>query len=352
MLSIFDNPEFDHHEQVVFCHDEKTGLRAIIAVHDTTLGPAAGGCRMWPYDSVDAALTDVLRLSRAMSYKNALADLPLGGGKSVIIGNPRTDKTPALLQAFATQVQHLGGRYHVAEDIGIGMDDVEVFAQQTTYVFGLQSKGAATGDPSPFTARGAFEGMRAAVIQRLKKDGMDGLRVAVQGVGNVGRQLCKLLHKAGAKLIVTDVNADASQHVAEQYGAAIVGTEEIYAQDVEVFSPCAMGAVINDATIPQLRASIIAGVANNQLAEPRHGTVLHERNILYAPDYVVNAGGMLNATGDIFGRYDVDDVMRRILKIYDTTREIFEESAAKNQPTSAIADELARAKIQAGKSQM
>jgi leucine dehydrogenase len=194
--------------------------------------------------------------------------------------------------------------------------------------------------------------MRAAVAQRLKQDSLDGLRVAVQGVGNVGRQLCKLLHEAGDTLIVTDVNADASQQMAERYGAAIVGTEEIYAQDVEVFSPCAMGAVINDATIPQLRASIIAGVANNQLAEPRHGTVLHERNILYAPDYVVNAGGMLNATGDIFGRYDVDEVMQRILKIYDTTREIFATSAAKNQPPSAIADALARAKIQAGKSQV
>ena len=188
------------------------------------------------------------------------------------------------------------------------MDDVEVFAQQTTYVFGLQSRGAATGDPSPFTARGAFEGTRAAVEQRLQKDSMDGLRVAVQGVGNVGRQLCKLLHEAGAELIVTDVNIDASQHVAEHYGAAIVGPEEIYAQDVDVFSPCAMGAVINDQTIPQLRASIIAGVANNQLAEPRHGTVLHEHNILYAPDYVVNAGGMLNATDSQDLRHDACNI--------------------------------------------
>jgi len=225
------------------------------------------------YASVDDAVTDVLRLSQAMSYKNALADLPLGGGKSVIIGDPNKDKNDKLLTSFARFVQGLGGQYYTAEDIGIGISDVEVLAKASDYVFGL----SATGDPSPFTARGCFEGIRAAVKHKLGRDSLEGLKVAVQGVGNVGRYVCKNLHEAGAGLIVADVNAEAAGSAVENFGAKAVAPEEIYAQDVDIFSPCAMGGVLNDDTIPQLKATIVAGVANNQLAEARHGRLLHNR---------------------------------------------------------------------------
>jgi len=344
-MSIFDNSEYDNHEQVLFCRDKGAGLFAIIAIHDTTLGPAAGGCRMWPYGSVDEAVTDVLRLSQAMSYKNALADLPLGGGKSVIIGDPNRDKNERLLTSFARFVQGLGGQYYTAEDVGIAISDVEVLAKASDYVFGL----AATGDPSPFTARGCFEGIRAAVKHRLGRDSLEGLKVAVQGVGNVGRYVCKNLHEAGAGLIVADLNAQAAAYAVENFGATAVSPEEIYGQEVDIFSPCAMGGVLNDDTIPQLKAGIVAGVANNQLAEAHHGRVLHNRGILYAPDYVINAGGMLNASGDIFGQYDVNQVTERVTGLFETTLRIFEMAKHEDRPTNEVADDLARQKIAAGR---
>ena len=345
-MSVFDNSEYDNHEQVLFCRDVEAGLFAIIAIHDTTLGPAAGGCRMWPYASVDDAVTDVLRLSQAMSYKNALADLPLGGGKSVIIGDPNKDKNDKLLTSFARFVQGLGGQYYTAEDIGIGISDVEVLAKASDYVFGL----SATGDPSPFTARGCFEGIRAAVKHKLGRDSLEGLKVAVQGVGNVGRYVCKNLHEAGAGLIVADVNAEAAGSAVENFGAKAVAPEEIYAQNVDIFSPCAMGGVLNDDTIPQLKATIVAGVANNQLAEARHGRLLHNRGILYAPDYVINAGGMLNASGDIFGQYDVNQVMERVTGLHEAALRVFEMARQEDRPTNEVADDLARRKIWAGRS--
>ena len=344
-MSVFDNSEYDNHEQVLFCRDEDADLFAIIAIHDTTLGPAAGGCRMWPYASVDDAVTDVLRLSQAMSYKNALADLPLGGGKSVIIGDPNKDKNEKLLTCFAGFVQGLGGQYYTAEDIGIGINDVEVVAKASDYVFGL----ATTGDPSPFTARGCFEGIRAAVKHKLGRDSLEGLKVAVQGIGNVGRYVCKNLQEAGAELIVADVNPEAVAYAVENFGSEAVTPEEIYAQDVDIFSPCAMGGILNDDTVPQLKASIVAGVANNQLAEARHGRVLHNRGILYAPDYVINAGGMLNASGDIFGQYDVDQVTERVTGLYDATLRIFEVAKQEDRPTNEVADDLARQIIVAGR---
>jgi leucine dehydrogenase len=345
-VSVFDNSEYDNHEQVLFCRDKDAGLFAIIAIHDTTLGPAAGGCRMWPYASVDEAVTDVLRLSQAMSYKNALADLPLGGGKSVIIGDPNKDKDEKLLTSFAGFVQRLGGQYYTAEDVGIGINDVEVLAKASDYVFGL----ATTGDPSPFTARGCFEGIRAAVEHRLGCYSLKGLKVAVQGIGNVGRYVCQNLREAGAELIVADVKAEAAAYAVENFGAKAVTPDRIYAQDVDILSPCAMGGILNDETIPQLKASIVAGVANNQLAEARHGRVLHSRGILYAPDYVINAGGMLNASGDIFGQYDVKEVMERVTGLYDATLRIFEVAKQEDRPTNEVADDLARQKIAAGRS--
>ena len=345
-MSVFDNSEYDNHEQVVFCRDTDAGLFAIIAIHDTTLGPAAGGCRMWPYASVDDAVTDVLRLSQAMSYKNALADLPLGGGKSVIIGDSNKDKNEKLLTAFAQFVQRLGGQYYTAEDVGIGINDVEVLATTSDYVFGL----AATGDPSPFTARGCFEGIRAAVRHKLGRDSLEGLTAAVQGVGNVGRYVCKNLYEAGAKLIIADVNAEAAAYAVAKFGATATTPDKIYSQDVDIFSPCAMGGILNDDTIPQLKASIVAGVANNQLAEPRHGRLLYNKGVLYAPDYVINAGGMLNASGDIFGQYDINQVMERVTRLYDATLRIFEMAKQKNQPTNEVADDMARQKIATGRS--
>jgi leucine dehydrogenase len=345
IMPVFDNSNYDNHEQVLFCRAVEAGLSAIIAIHDTTLGPAAGGCRMWPYSSIDEALTDVLRLSQAMSYKNALAGLPLGGGKSVIIGDPNKDKNEKLLTSFARFVQRLGGQYYTAEDVGIGINDVEVLARASDYVFGLTT----TGDPSPFTARGCFEGIRAAVKHKLGRDGLEGLQVAVQGIGNVGRFVCKNLHEAGAKLIVADVNPEAAAYAIDTFGARAVAPEEIYAQDVDIFSPCAMGGVLSDDTIPQLKASIVAGVANNQLAEARHGQLLHDRGILYAPDYVINAGGMLNASGDIFGHYDVNQVMERVTSLFEVTLRIFEMAQQEGRPTSEVADDLARQKIAAGR---
>jgi leucine dehydrogenase len=342
-MSVFDNPAFDNHEQTLFCRDEDAGLFAIIAVHDTTLGPAAGGCRMWPYPSVDDAVTDVLRLSQAMSYKNALAGLPLGGGKSVVICDPERDKNEKLLTSFAQFVQNLGGQYYTAEDIGIGLDDVRILAKASDYVFGY------TTDPSPFTARGCFEGMRAAVRHHLGRNDVKGLKVAVQGVGNVGRMLCKNLYEAGAKLVVSDIDPEAAAHAVGNFGAEAVAPEEIYSQDVDIFSPCAMGGILNDDTIPQLRAPIVAGVANNQLAKPRHGRLLHEKDVLYAPDYVVNAGGMLQASSDIFGAFDPDLVMERITGLYDTSLRIFEMSKRENRATHEVADDLARQRIEAGK---
>ena len=344
-MSVFDNSEYDNHEQVLFCRDREAGLFAIIAIHDTTLGPAAGGCRMWPYASVNDAVTDVLRLSQAMSYKNALASLPLGGGKSVIIGHPNKEKNEKLLISFARFVQRLGGQYYTAEDIGIGINDVEVLARESDYVFGL----ATTGDPSPFTARGCFEGIRAAVKHKHGRDSLDGLKVAVQGVGNVGLFVCKNLHEAGAELIIADVNPEAVAFAVENFGAKVVAPDEIYSQDVDIFSPCAIGGVLNEDTIPQLKTSIVAGVANNQLAEARHDQLLHDRGILYAPDYVINAGGMLNASGDIFGKYNVDQVMESVTGLYDATLRIFEMAQQEGRLASEVADDLARQKITAGR---
>ncbi|MGE0825912.1 MAG: Glu/Leu/Phe/Val dehydrogenase dimerization domain-containing protein [Candidatus Binatia bacterium] len=344
-MSVFDHTEYDNHEQVLFCRAPEANLFAIIAIHDTTLGPAAGGCRMWPYASFDEAVTDVLRLSRAMSYKNALAGLPLGGGKSVIIGDPKKDKNEKLLTAFARSVQRLGGQYYTAEDIGIGTADVEILAKSCDYVFGLSM----TGDPSPFTAQGCFEGMRAAIQHQLHRNDFTGLTVAVQGVGNVGRYVCQILHEAGANLIVTDIDPRAVAYTVEHFGATAVAPEAIYSQEADIFSPCAMGGILNDNTIPQLKARIVAGVANNQLREPRHGRVLHDHGILYAPDYVINAGGMLNASGDIFGEHDVQRVMERVQALHDTTLKIFVTAQREGRPPSDVADDLAREKIAAGK---
>ncbi len=341
-MGIFDVVGEMGHEQVVFCHDKATGLRAIIAIHDTTLGPALGGTRLWTYASDDEALTDVLRLSRGMTYKAAAAGLSLGGGKAVIIGDAKTMKNEGLFRAFGRFVHSLGGRYITAEDVNINTGDMGFVSLETPYVTGLEGK---SGDPSPVTAWGVFHGIRAAVRHKLKKEGLQGLRVAVQGTGAVGRYLCDYLHQAGAKLVVADIDEQKVQSIVDKFGAKVENVKAIHAADVDVFAPCALGAVLNDETIPQLRASIVAGGANNQLkSEDRHGAQLLERGILYAPDYVINAGGLINVYQELKG-YDADAAKRRAAGIYESLSAIFLEAEKEKIPTHRASDRLVERRL-------
>jgi leucine dehydrogenase len=277
-MSVFEHHEFDGHEQVVFCHDPASGLKAIIAVHNTNLGPALGGCRMWPYAGEAEALTDALRLSRGMTYKSALAGLTFGGGKSVIIGDPRRDKSEALFRAMGRYVESLGGRYTVAEDVGISVPDVVTMGKETKFVAGVPEGGA--GDPSPATAYGVYMGIKAAAKHRLGVDSLSGLRVAVQGVGHVGYYLCGHLAAEGAELLVADIAQDSLDRVQREFDAHVVAPEAIASAAVDIYAPCALGATINDKSLPKLQAKIVAGSANNQLAEARHGEALRQRGIL------------------------------------------------------------------------
>lgn len=343
-MQVFAHPEFDNHETVCFCRDERSGLRALIAVHNTNLGKGLGGCRMWPYRSEDEALTDVLRLSRGMTYKAALAGLPQGGGKSVIIGDPRKDKTPELIRAMGRAVDRLNGAYVVAEDSGTSVADMRLMAEATRHVGGLadakaQAEGR-TGDPSPATAYGVFIGIRAAVAHQYRRDDLRGLRVAVQGLGNVGYRLCKHLHEAGAQLWVTDIHAPAVERCVRDFGATPVDMDQIAELDVDVFAPCALGAVLNDVSIPRIKAKVVAGAANNQLGRPEHDRALMLRGILYAPDYCINAGGII----DIFYEgpdYDWATVEAHLLRIGTTLSAIFERGQAEGRPTGEIADRMA-----------
>ena len=346
-MTIFGHPEFDHHETIVHCHDAATDLTAIIAIHDTRLGPALGGCRMWRYADEDAALTDALRLSRSMTYKSALAGLPFGGGKSVIIGDPMTEKTPALMVAMGQAVERISGRYIVAEDVGIGTDDVTLMAEATDHVAGLPGQG---GDPSMATAYGVYLGIRAAVSFRLGRNSLDGIRVAVQGLGHVGQSVCERLWNDGARLVVADLNQSATTRAADIYQAEIAPPESIHACAVDVYAPCALGAIANDETIPQMQAKVVAGSANNQLARPRHGIDLAERGILYAPDYVINAGGIINIAHEPWhtGRpYDRAAAFADVEHIHDTLMEIFAEARSESVSTSDAADRVAERRLAA-----
>ncbi len=342
-MAFFDLVDFDNHEQVVFCSDDASGLKAIIAVHSTKLGAAVGGCRMWDYASDEDALVDVLRLSRGMTYKNAMAGLTMGGGKSVIIGDAKKIKSEALFKAFGHALNGLGGRYISAEDVNITTGDIAIANTVTPYVAGTEGK---SGNPAPFTALGTFLGIKAAVKHKLNTDDLTGIRVAIQGLGSVGYYLCEHLHKAGAKLVVTDLNQDALDKVATEFGADVVGLNEIYDQDVDVYAPCALGATINDTTIDRIKAKIVAGCANNQLAEPRHDHALVERGILYAPDYVINAGGIINVSFE--EDYCVDKATAKVEEIYDTLLEVFNKADSENKPTGMVADEMAREIIARG----
>jgi len=328
-------------ERVVFCRDEAAGLSAYIAIHNTARGPALGGLRMYPYQRHQDALHDVLRLARGMTYKSAVADLPLGGGKSVIIGDPENAKTEAMLLAFSRCVDALGGRYIVAEDVGTCVEDMEIIRRQTAFVAGTSGTG---GDPSGHTAYGVQQGMRAAARTVFGRDGLKGLTVAVQGLGHVGMNLCMLLALEGARLVVTDVNPARVRQAVAEFGAIPVEPQAVYRTDCDIFSPCAMGAVINDRTIGQLRAKIVAGAANNVLAEERHGEMLHDRGILYAPDFVINAGGIINVAEGLNG-YNRANVRRKVANIYHTVLQVIAVARERRISTARAAMVLAEEKL-------
>ncbi|MCR9136450.1 MAG: NAD(P)-binding domain-containing protein [Alphaproteobacteria bacterium] len=348
-MPVFTHPEFDHHEQVLFCHDAATGLKGIIAIHSTALGPAAGGCRMYPYPSVEDALTDVLRLSKGMSYKNAVAGLPLGGGKSVIIADPSGADKADLLRAFSRHVQALGGRYWAAIDIGVSPQDASILAENCDFIFTQADHFEEGFNPSSFTALGGFTGIRAAAKHVWDRDDLRGLRVAIQGLGSTGSDLARRLHEAGVELVVADVREEAVQDAVARFGAQAVETDDIHAQDVDIFAPCAMGAVINDKSLSEIKAKVICGVANNQLAEPRHGTALQARGITYVPDYVVNAGGMMGASTVIFATLSHADSIKRIESLYETILSLLETARDTGRPSSDVADDMAVGKIAAAR---
>ena len=359
-MDLFQMRDFDAHEQVVFGCDAVSGLRAIVAIHSTALGPAAGGCRMWPYAATAEAVADALRLSRGMSYKNATAELPFGGGKAVIIGDPR-EKTRHRMEAFGRLVDSLGGRYITAEDVGTTTTDMEQVACVTPFVSGLARESGragmdatipAGGDPGPKTALGVFLGLKAAVRFRLGRASLEGLRVAVQGLGGVGYPLCRLLAAEGASLRVADARPGAAQRVCEELGVQEVPAESILSQDVDVLAPCALGAVLDARSIPTLRARVVAGAANNQLARDEDGDALMRAGILYAPDYVINAGGIISVAHEYQGGATWAQVNAQIERIPGRLTEIFERARREGRSTSAVADQIARERLAAGTRRM
>ena len=348
-MGVFEAQDFDHHETVAFFNDKASGLKAIIAIHSTALGPACGGTRMYPYASSDDAVTDVLRLSRGMSYKSAMAELPLGGGKAVIMGSPRTDITERLLLAYADAVNALGGRYITAMDVGIGPKELPVIARGTKYAAGFDQPGKTGGDSGPMTTLGTYVGLKAAVKHRLKTDTTKDMTVAIQGLGKVGMGLADSLHKEGARLIVADMDEKAVRTAVDRFGAKAVSTDEIVTVSCDVLSPNALGAILNEKTVPELKAKVVAGAANNQLARDIHGQMLKERGILYAPDYVINAGGIIRVAGQIFG-WDDTESERRTCNIANTLTAIFRRAEAESRPTNVIADHMAEERIRGGAS--
>ena len=330
------------HEKVLFINNEKAGLKAIIAVHNTNLGPAIGGCRLWPYESYDAALFDVLRLSRGMSHKNAVAGLPHGGGKGVIIADP-SQKTEAMFEAFAEAVNGLGGDYITAEDVNTTCDDAMIMLRKTNHICGLPMN---SGDPSPFTARGVWQGIKATAKVALGRDSLEGVTIAVQGLGKVGYDLCRYLHQDGAKLIVGNrSNKAALKKAQEEFGATVVGTNEILGAECDILAPCALGAIINPTTLPQLRCKAIAGAANNQILDDATGIALKQKGIYYAPDFVINGGGVINAAAEVDGPYDVNAVLAKVDNIYNSIEHILSESKATGEPEGVIATRYAESLI-------
>ena len=343
---IFETLDTTGHEQVVFCHNKDAGLKAIIAIHNTVLGPALGGTRMWPYKTEADALNDVLRLSRGMTYKNAVAGLNIGGGKAVIIGDPATDKSEALFRAFGQFVESLGGRYITAEDVGIDVNDMEFVYRETEYVTGVHQVHGGSGDPSPFTAYGTLQGLMASLNKKFGDEEVGKYSYAVQGLGHVGMEFVKLLKERGAKIFVTDINQGLVDKAVSEYGAEAVGLEDIYDVPADVYSPCALGGTVNEQTLPRLKAKVICGAANNQLANNAIGDEVQKRGILYAPDYAVNAGGVMNVSLEIDG-YNRERAMRMMRTIYHTVGRIFDLAEKENIAPQYAADRIAEARMTA-----
>ena len=348
-MTFFDNAEHRGHEAMHHFFDAKTGLRAIIAIHSTALGPAAGGARRWLYKNEAEATRDALRLARGMTYKNAMAGLPLGGGKAVIMADPEHPPTEAMFLAFGRCVESLGGRYVTAEDVGVTMDNMRAVKQVTDFVAGLPpSEGSAGGDPSPWTADGVFLGLEAAARHRLGADSLKGLRIAVQGVGKVGYDLCRQLHEAGALITISDVNRANLERTQADFGARVVSPEQILFEDVDVLSPNALGAILNADSIPRIKAKVIGGAANNQLATEEDGQRLADRNILYAPDYVINAGGIISVSLEYMGNKTAADVREQIALIPGRLEEVFATAEKRQQLTNVVADAMAEKIVNAG----
>jgi leucine dehydrogenase len=345
MSDIFSQLQQHDHEQIVFCQDEYTGLKAIIAIHNTVLGPGLGGTRVWNYTSEADAVNDVLRLSRGMTYKASISGLNLGGAKAVIIGDAKTLKTEALMRKFGRFVENLNGKYITAEDVNTTTRDMEYVNMETDHVVGLPESMGGGGDPSPVTAYGVFVGMKAAAKHAFGSDSLSGKKIAVQGVGKVGGHLIEYLHKEGAKLFITDINEEILKKYSKDFGATIVTGEEIYGLDIDVFAPCAMGAILDSVNINRLKCKVIAGAANNQLADENiHGPMIMEKGIAYAPDFLINAGGLINVYQEHIG-YNRETAFANTEKIYDTTLAIFQKSEKDKVHTQKAATELAEKRI-------
>ncbi len=336
-----------NHEQIVFCNDNNVGLKAIIGIHNTVLGPALGGTRMWNYASEQEALIDVLRLSRGMTYKSAVAGINLGGGKAVIIGDPKKIKTEALLRSFGKFIDNLGGKYITAEDVSMNSKDMEIIHMETDYVTGLPGSMGGSGDPSPVTAMGVWMGMKASAKKVYGRDALSGKKVIVQGLGNVGKHLIEYLAKEGAELLVFDIDEEKVKSVSQHFKVKVLSKEELYSVDADIYAPCALGATVNTETLDQLKVKIICGSANNQLAdEALHGRMVEEKGILYAPDFVVNAGGIINVYYELEG-YNRERALAHAQNIYDTTTKIFEIAEREKIPTYLAANKLAEDRINA-----
>ena len=345
MDPVFGQMSFDDHEQIVFCNDKDTGLKAIIGIHNSVMGPALGGTRMYNYANEWEALNDVLRLSRGMTFKAAITGLDIGGGKAVIIGDAKTQKTPELMRKFGEFVHSLSGRYITAEDVGMETSDMDIVRDVTPYVTGISEARGGSGNPSPVTAYGVYMGMKAAAKQQFGSDVLSGKKVLVQGIGHVGETLVEYLTKEGAIVTIADINEEKLNEVSAKYHAEIYKGEDLYTADVDIYAPCAMGATLNDNTVHKIKAKVIAGAANNQLADENvHGAILQERGILYAPDFLINAGGIINVYAEI-AHYDKAEIMRKTENIYNTTLEIFDFAIANKTTPHKAALTIAQNRI-------
>ena len=349
LAPVFGQLSFENHEQIVFCNDKDTGLKAIIGIHNTVLGPALGGTRMWNYSTEWHALNDVLRLSRGMTFKSAITGLNLGGGKAVIIGDARTQKTPDLMLRFGEFVHSLGGRYITAEDVGMDTSDMDLVRTVTPYVTGISEEKGGAGNPSPITAYGVFMGMKAAAKFKFGNDDLEDKVVYVEGIGNVGEALVENLCNEGAKIYISDINQERLEEIRNKYSATIYDGNNLHAEEMDIYSPCALGATINDVTIDQLKAKVIAGAANNQLAdEQKHGLLLRKRGIVYAPDFLINAGGIINVYAEL-ENYGKQEIIRKTENIYNTTLEILSNAETNDVTTHQAALDIAQSRIDARK---